>query len=75
MNSKMIPFAVINPDAPPESLEAKQPNVDNGAEIYGKDGYFSPELMAQEWDKVWTQSWLIAGVSADLQKFGDYFLC
>ena len=34
MNSKMIPVAVINPDAPPESLEAKQPDVDNGAEIY-----------------------------------------
>jgi len=52
MNSKMIPVAVINPDAPPESLEAKQPDVDNGAEIYGKDGYFSAEQMAQEWDKV-----------------------
>ena len=74
MNSKMIPVAVINPDAPPESLEAKQPDVDNGAEIYGKDGYFSAEQMAQEWDKVWTQSWLIAGVSADLQELGDYFL-
>ena len=29
--------------------------------------------MTQEWDKVWTQSWLIAGVSADLQELGDYF--
>jgi hypothetical protein len=41
MNSKIIPVAVINPNAPAESLEAKQPNIDNGAEIYGKDGYFS----------------------------------
>ena len=45
MNSKMIPVAVINPDAPAESLEAKQPAIDNGAEIYGKDGYFSADQM------------------------------
>ena len=51
MNSKMIPVAVINPDAPAESLEAKQPAIDNGAEIYGKDGYFSAEQMQREWDK------------------------
>ena len=74
MNSKIIPMAVINPNAPAESLEAKQPNIDNGAEIYGKDGYFSAEHMQREWDKVWTESWLIAGVSTDLQAPGDYFL-
>jgi nitrite reductase/ring-hydroxylating ferredoxin subunit len=74
MNSQMIPIAVINPDAPAESLEAKQPAVDNGAEIYAKDGYFSADHMQREWDKVWTQSWLIAGVSSDLQAPGDYFL-
>ena len=74
MNSKMIPVAVINPDAPAESLEAKQPAIDNGAEIYGKDGYFSAAQMQREWDKVWTESWLIAGVSTDLPEVGDYFL-
>ena len=73
MNSKTIPIAVINPDAPTESLEAKQPTIDNGAEIYNKDGYFSAEYMQREWDKVWTESWLIAGVSTDLQASGDYF--
>ena len=74
MNSKIIPMAVINPSATAESLEAKQPNIDNGAEIYGKDGYFSAGQMQREWDKVWTESWLIAGVSTDLQAPGDYFL-
>ena len=50
-------------------------NIDNGAEIYGKDGYFSAEYMQREWDKVWTESWLIAGVSTDLPEvLGDYFL-
>ena len=74
MNSQTIPVAVINPDAPAESLEAKQPDIDNGTEIYAKEGYFSAEQMEREWDKVWSESWLIAGVSTDLQEPGDYFL-
>jgi hypothetical protein len=49
MNSQTIPVAVINPDAPAESLEAKQPNIDNGTEIYAKEGYFSAEQMEREW--------------------------
>jgi phenylpropionate dioxygenase-like ring-hydroxylating dioxygenase large terminal subunit len=74
MNSQMIPVAIINPEASPESLEAKQPAIDNGAEIYAKHGYFSHEQMELEWRKVWTESWLIAGVSSDLSQVGDYFL-
>ena len=74
MPNRIIPTAIINPDAPPESLEAKQPPIDNGAEIYGKSGYFSHEQVEQEWQKIWTDSWLIAGVSTDLPNVGDYFV-
>jgi len=74
MNAKQIPVAVINPDAPPESLEAKQPEVDNGVGRAGKEGYFSREYMAREWDRLWTRAWLIAGVETDLAKVGDFFL-
>ena len=74
MNSSTIPVAIINPDAPPESLEAKQPPIDNGIQRYGKEGYFSRDYMAREWQKMWTRTWLIAGVSADLPEVGDYFL-
>lgn len=74
MNVKSVPIAIINPDAPPESLEAKQPDVDNGVERASKEGYFSREYMALEWDRLWTSSWLIAGVSSDLQNVGNYFL-
>ncbi|MEQ8800917.1 aromatic ring-hydroxylating oxygenase subunit alpha [Haliea sp.] len=74
MNAKGIPVAVINPDAPAESLESKQPELDNGVDIASKEGYFSREYMALEWDKVWTRSWLIAGVEADIPRVGDYFL-
>jgi phenylpropionate dioxygenase-like ring-hydroxylating dioxygenase large terminal subunit len=69
-----IPVAIINPDAPADSLEAKQPPIDNGAECYSKEGYFSRDYMAHEWEKMWTRSWLIAGVIADLPEVGDYFL-
>jgi phenylpropionate dioxygenase-like ring-hydroxylating dioxygenase large terminal subunit len=69
-----IPVAVINPDAAPGSLEAKQPHIDNGAECYSKEGYFSRDYMAREWERMWTRSWLVAGVAADLPEIGDYFL-
>ncbi|MEM8562096.1 MAG: aromatic ring-hydroxylating dioxygenase subunit alpha [Pseudomonadota bacterium] len=72
--SNMIPVAIINPDAPADSLEAKQPPVDNGTQCYSKEGYFSRDYMAREWNKMWTRSWLIAGVESDLAKVGDYFL-
>ena len=74
MNKPIIPLAVINPDAPPGSLEAKQPDVDNGTACYAKDGYFSPDYMKREWQKLWTDSWLIAGVSSDLTGIGDFFV-
>ena len=74
MNSNLIPTAVINPDAPVDCLEAKQPDVDNGITIHDKSGYFSQEYMAHEWDDIWTRSWLLAGVVSDLPNLGDYFL-
>jgi phenylpropionate dioxygenase-like ring-hydroxylating dioxygenase large terminal subunit len=74
MNSARIPVAVINPDAPPQSLEAKQPPVDNGTACYSKEGYFSREYMEREWQRLWTNTWLIAGVSADLAEVGDFFV-
>ena len=74
MSGDSIPVAIINPDAPPGSLEAKQPAVDNGTECYDKAHYFNREAMALEWERLWTNSWLIAGVEADLAKVGDFFL-
>ena len=74
MKEHKIPVAIINPEAPAESLEAKQPDIDNGTQRYGKEGYFSREYMQCEWEKMWTRTWLIAGVTADLPNVGDYFL-
>jgi phenylpropionate dioxygenase-like ring-hydroxylating dioxygenase large terminal subunit len=69
-----IPIAVINPDAPLDALEAKQPHVDNGTECYSKDSYFSKEYMSLEWKRIWTDGWLIAGVSCDIESVGDFFI-
>ncbi len=65
---------VVNPLAPADSLEAKQPYIDNGTGVRGKDCYFSREAMQQEWDRLWPRAWLIAGVSSDAPAEGDYFL-
>ena len=74
MNSPKIPVAIINPNAPVDSLEAKQPHIDNGTECYSKEGYFSREYMEREWERLWTNTWLIAGVVSDLPKVGDFFV-
>lgn len=39
-----------------------------------KHHYTSAEVMAQEWDKVWTRVWLFAGLLSDLEESGDYFI-
>lgn len=74
MNMQKIPIAVINPDAPLDALEAKQPHVDNGTECYSKESYFSKEYMSLEWKRIWTDGWLIAGVSCDIESVGDFFI-
>jgi phenylpropionate dioxygenase-like ring-hydroxylating dioxygenase large terminal subunit len=74
MNNQKIPLAEVNPGAPPESLEAKQPSIDHGTERYSKEGYFDKDYMALEWDRMWTDSWLIAGVVSDLTEVDDFFV-
>ena len=74
MNSSVIPVAIIDPDAPAGSLEAKQPAIENGTDIHSKVGYFTKEYADLEWEKLWSKTWLIAGVVADIPEIGDYFL-
>ena len=74
MNSSVIPVAIIDPDAPAGSLEKKQPDVNNGVEVHSKEGYFSKDYAELEWENLWSKTWLIAGVQADLPNIGDYFL-
>jgi len=63
---------LIDPKAGEGNLEAKQPFVDNGLDIYPPGRYYDPAFMQKEWDRVWTRSWLIAAVETDLPEPGDY---
>ena len=36
------------------------------------DRYYSKEWADREWDKIWTKTWQIAGLAAQLQKQGDW---
>ncbi len=62
----------VNETAAAGSLEAKVPYIDNGTERLDASRYYCPERMAQEWERVWTRTWLIAGVVTDLRESGDY---
>ena len=62
----------IDPNADAGNLEAKQPYVDNGLEHPDPKVYYNPQTMQDEWERVWTRSWLIAGVETDIPEAGDY---
>ncbi len=62
----------IDPQAGPDNLEAKQPFIDNGLEIMDPARYYSKEFMALEWGRLWTRTWLIAGIETDIPEAGDY---
>ncbi len=36
--------------------------------------YTTPGYMKREWEQVWTQSWLLAGIACDIPESGDYFV-
>jgi phenylpropionate dioxygenase-like ring-hydroxylating dioxygenase large terminal subunit len=65
-------LAVINPDAPAGSLEAKLPEVDNGVDVLDPARYYSREFMEKEWKFLWPRVWLLAGVTSDIPEEGDY---
>jgi len=63
---------LIDPKAGEGNLEAKQPFIDNGLDVYPPGRYYDPAYMQREWDHMWTRSWLIAGVETDIPEPGDY---
>jgi phenylpropionate dioxygenase-like ring-hydroxylating dioxygenase large terminal subunit len=58
--------------ASPESLEAKQPAVDNGLDVVDPSRYYAREYMQREWQGLWPHVWLLAGVTSDVPEEGDY---
>jgi len=72
MSTNVVESWQINPDAKADDLEAKQPFIDNGLDVLDPARYYSPDFMAQEWDKMWSRTWLIAGIETDIPESGDY---
>ena len=72
MSTNVVESWQINPDAEADDLEAKQPFIDNGLDVLDPSRYYSPEFMALEWEKMWTRTWLIAGIETDIPEPGDY---
>ncbi len=62
----------INPGAEADDLEAKQPWIDNGLEVVDPTRYYSHDFMRQEWERMWTRTWLIAGIESDIPEPGNY---
>ncbi|SVE64044.1 uncharacterized protein METZ01_LOCUS516898, partial [marine metagenome] len=36
------------------------------------DRYYDINFMNQEWKKIWTKTWLFAGLESDLKESGDF---
>lgn len=72
MSTNVVESWQINPDAAAGDLEAKQPFIDNGLDVLDPSRYYNPEFMTREWEKLWTRTWLIAGIEADIREPGDY---
>jgi phenylpropionate dioxygenase-like ring-hydroxylating dioxygenase large terminal subunit len=51
----------------------RAPMPDLGTEPIPKERYTSAEFAQREWDKLWTQVWLMAGRESDAAQPGDYF--
>ena len=41
---------------------------------FDKDRYLSQDYMRQEWQHVWSQCWLVAGLASDVENPGDFFV-
>jgi len=72
MSTNVVESWQINPDAAAGDLEAKQPFIDNGLDVLDPSRYYSPEFMTREWEKLWTRTWLVAGIESDIREPGDY---
>ena len=57
----------------PHPFNAAAPRPDNGTARPDPARYYDRGWWQQEWDKVFTRTWLLAGVTSDIPEAGDYF--
>ncbi|WP_037500277.1 aromatic ring-hydroxylating oxygenase subunit alpha [Sphingomonas jaspsi] len=56
----------------PHPFNDRAPEIDNGTARPDPKRYYDKDIMAAEWDRVWTRTWLLAAVEADLRETGDF---
>ena len=56
----------------PHPFNAERPRPDNGTARPGPERYFSKEFSAAEWERVFSRTWLLAGVEGDIPEEGDW---
>jgi carnitine monooxygenase subunit len=61
-----------HPNAAADDLAAKAPQLTYPATLIEPKRYYSSEVMAQEWEHLWTKVWTVAGRTSDLKSVGDY---
>src|SRR5512140_3617440 len=72
MAANLKPVWPMTLNAPEGSLEAKQPDPDDGLDVPNPSRYYSREFMQLEWERLWPRVWLLAGVTSDIAEEGDY---
>jgi len=57
----------------PHSFNDRAPRIDNGTGRPDPARYHDAGFMAEEWEKVFAKSWLLAGPASDIPEAGDFF--
>lgn len=57
----------------PHPFNAEVPRPDNGTERPDPARYYDKDFAEAEWEKVFTKTWLLAGVESDIPEPGDFF--
>lgn len=57
----------------PHPFNAEVPRPDNGTARSTPERYYDKAWLMREWDKVFTRTWLLAGVVSDIPEAGDFF--
>ena len=56
----------------PHPFNERAPEIDNGTARPDPSRYYDRDFMRREWDRMWTRTWLLAAVEADLRDPGDF---
>ena len=56
----------------PHPFNNEAPRPDNGTARPSPERYYDPKWWQREWDQVFTQTWLLAGVVSDIPESGDF---